>query len=95
MGLLITGIALTAVSLLAMPDALYWLPDALMQGGYYWGWLLEESMPVLMMLTAASAAWRGRISCAPTAGCAKRSTISWGIPVHVHRGYCGGHPLQL
>ena len=51
MGLLITGIALTAVSLLAMPDALYWLPDALMQGGYYWGWLLEESMPVLMMLT--------------------------------------------
>ena len=51
MGLLITGIALTAVSLLAMPDALYWLPDALAEGGSYWGWLLEEAMPVLMMFT--------------------------------------------
>lgn len=50
-GLLIAGIALTAVSLLAMPDALYWLPDALAEGGSYWAWLLEESVPVLMMLT--------------------------------------------
>lgn len=50
-GLLIAGIALTAVSLLALPDALFWLPDALAEGGSYWGWLLEESIPVLMMFT--------------------------------------------
>lgn len=50
-GLLIAGIALTAVGLLALPDALFWLPDALAEGGSYWGWLLEESIPVLMMLT--------------------------------------------
>lgn len=50
-GLLIAGIALTAVGLLALPDALFWLPDALLEGGSYWGWLLEESIPVLMMLT--------------------------------------------
>ncbi len=50
-GLTIAGIALLAVSLLALPDAIYWLPDALTEGGYYWTWLLEESMPVLMMLT--------------------------------------------
>lgn len=50
-GLLITGIALTAISLLAMPDALYWLPDALAEGDYYWRWLLEESIPILMMFT--------------------------------------------
>ena len=40
-----------AVGLLALPDGIYWLPDALMEGGYYWTWLLEESIPVLMMLT--------------------------------------------
>ena len=50
-GLTIAGIALLAISLLALPDAIYWLPDALAEGGYYWTWLLEESMPVLMMLT--------------------------------------------
>ena len=50
-GLTIAGIALLAISLLALPDAIYWLPDALTEGGYYWTWLLEESMPVLMMLT--------------------------------------------
>ena len=54
-GLTIAGIALLAVSLLALPDAIYWLPDALTEGGYYWTWLLEESMPVLMMLTAPAA----------------------------------------
>ena len=50
-GLTIAGIALLAVGLLALPDGIYWLPDALMEGGYYWTWLLEESIPVLMMLT--------------------------------------------
>jgi hypothetical protein len=50
-GLTITGIALLAVGLLALPDGMYWLPDALAEGGYYWPWLLEEMIPVLMMLT--------------------------------------------
>ena len=50
-GLVIAGVALAAFSLMALPDALFWLPDALLEGGYYWGWFLEESIPVLMMLT--------------------------------------------
>lgn len=50
-GLTIAGIVLLVIGLLALPDAIYWLPDALTEGGYYWRWLLEESIPVLMMLT--------------------------------------------
>lgn len=50
-GLAITGVALLVCSLLALPDAFYWLPDALAEGGSYWAWLLEESIPVMMMLT--------------------------------------------
>lgn len=50
-GLSIAGVALLAVALLALPDGIYWLPDALTQGGYYWGWLLEELIPVAMMFT--------------------------------------------
>lgn len=49
--LLIVGIALAALSLLVLPDGLLWLPDALIQGGYYWQWLVEDSIPGLMMLT--------------------------------------------
>ena len=50
-GLTIAGIALLAVSLLALPEALFWLPYALTEGGHYWRYVLEEAMPVLMMLT--------------------------------------------
>lgn len=50
-GLIIAGVALTVCGLLALPDALLWLPDALREGGSYWSWVLEESIPVLMLLT--------------------------------------------
>lgn len=50
-GLSIAGVALLAVALLALPDGMYWLPDALIEGGHYWGWLLEEMIPVLMFMT--------------------------------------------
>ena len=50
-GLSIAGVALLAVALLALPDGMYWLPDALIEGGRYWGWLLEEMIPVLMFMT--------------------------------------------
>ena len=50
-GLTIAGIALLAVGLLALPDGIYWLPDALIEGGYYWRWVLEELVPVVMLLT--------------------------------------------
>lgn len=50
-GLAIAGVALVACGLLALPDAMLWLPEALTEGGSYWAWLLEESIPVLMMLT--------------------------------------------
>lgn len=51
-GLLIAGIALLAVGLLALPDSLFWLPDVLAEGGLqYMPYLLEECVPVLMMLT--------------------------------------------
>lgn len=50
-GLSIAGVCLLIFGLLALPDGIYWLPDALIEGGYYWGWLLEELIPVAMMLT--------------------------------------------
>lgn len=50
-GLAIAGVALVVCGLLALPDAMLWLPEALSEGGSYWAWLLEESIPVLMMLT--------------------------------------------
>lgn len=51
-GLLIAGIALLAVGLLALPDSLFWLPDVLAEGGLqYLPYLLEECVPVLMLLT--------------------------------------------
>ena len=37
--------------LAALPDAIYWLPEALTEGGSYWTWLVEDSMPMLMSLT--------------------------------------------
>lgn len=51
LGLTITGVALLAVALLALPDGLYWLPDALTEGGYYWRWFIEDTMPSLVMLS--------------------------------------------
>lgn len=48
--LYIVGIALAAVGALALPEGLYWLPDALGMGGHYWTWLLEETIPALLML---------------------------------------------
>ena len=51
-GLFIAGIALLATGLLALPDSLFWLPDVLGEGGLqYLPYLLEECVPVLMMLT--------------------------------------------
>lgn len=51
-GLLIAGIALLAVGLLALPESLFWLPDVLSESGLqYLPYLLEECVPVLMMLT--------------------------------------------
>ena len=51
-GLFIAGIALLATGLLALPDSLFWLPDVLAEGGLqYLPYLLEECVPVLMMLT--------------------------------------------
>lgn len=35
----------------ALPSAIYWLPEALTEGGSYWTWLVEDSMPMLMSLT--------------------------------------------
>lgn len=50
-GLSIAGVALLVIGLLALPDGIYWLPDALAEGGYYWRWVLEELVPVVMLLT--------------------------------------------
>ena len=35
-------------ALIALPDGIFWLPDALAEGGYYWRWLIEDSMPMLI-----------------------------------------------
>ena len=51
LGLTVVGVALLAVALLALPEGIYWLPDALTEGGYYWRWFIEDTMPSLVMLS--------------------------------------------
>lgn len=50
-GLTVAGVLLLLCALAALPDAIYWLPEALTEGGSYWRWLVEDSMPMLMSLT--------------------------------------------
>lgn len=47
-GLTVAGILLLIAALAALPEGIYWLPDALAEGGYYWRWLLQDSMPTLL-----------------------------------------------
>ena len=49
--LTIVGVALLAAALVALPDGIYWLPDALTEGGYYWRWLIQDTMPALVSLS--------------------------------------------
>lgn len=51
LGLTIAGVALLACALLALPDGIYWLPDALTEGGYYWRWLMQDTMPALIAMS--------------------------------------------
>ena len=46
--LTVVGVALLICALIALPDGIFWLPDALAEGGYYWRWLIEDSMPMLI-----------------------------------------------
>ena len=50
-GLTVAGVLLLLCALAALPSASYWLPEALTEGGSYWTWLVEDSMPMLMSLT--------------------------------------------
>lgn len=50
-GLTVAGVLLLICALVALPSAIYWLPEALTEGGSYWTWLVEDSMPMLMSLT--------------------------------------------
>ena len=40
-----------AGALAALPEGVYWLPEALAEGDYYWRWLLSDLMPVLLGAT--------------------------------------------
>lgn len=50
-GLTVAGVLLLLCALAALPSAIYWLPEALTEGGSYWTWLVEDSMPMLISLT--------------------------------------------
>ena len=50
-GLTVAGVLLLLCALAALPSAIYWLPEALTEGGSYWTWLVEDSIPMLMSLT--------------------------------------------
>ena len=50
-GLTVAGVLLLICALAALPSAIYWLPEALTEGGSYWTWLVEDSMPMLISLT--------------------------------------------
>lgn len=50
-GLTVAGVVLLLGALAALPEGVYWLPDALAEGDYYWRWLLSDLMPVLLGAT--------------------------------------------
>ena len=50
-GLTVAGVVLLLGALAALPGGVYWLPDALAEGDYYWRWLLSDMMPVLLGAT--------------------------------------------
>ena len=50
-GLTVAGVMLLLGALAALPGGVYWLPDALTEGDYYWRWLLSDLMPVLLGAT--------------------------------------------
>lgn len=50
-GLTVAGVVLLLGALAALPEGVYWLPDALADGDYYWRWLLSDLMPVLLGAT--------------------------------------------
>lgn len=50
-GLTVAGVLLLLGALAALPGGVYWLPEALTEGDYYWRWLLEDSMPGLIAMT--------------------------------------------
>ena len=50
-GLTVAGVMLLLGALAALPGGVYWLPDALAEGDYYWRWLLSDLMPVLLGAT--------------------------------------------
>ena len=50
-GLTVAGVVLLLGALAALPKGVYWLPDALAEGDYYWRWLLSDLMPVLLGAT--------------------------------------------
>lgn len=50
-GLTVAGVVLLLGALAALPEGVYWLPDALTEGDYYWRWLLSALMPVLLGAT--------------------------------------------
>lgn len=50
-GLTVAGVVLLLGVLAALPEGVYWLPEALAEGDYYWRWLLSDLMPVLLGAT--------------------------------------------
>lgn len=50
-GLTAAGVLLLLTALAALPKGVYWLPEALAEGDYYWRWLLSDLMPVLLGAT--------------------------------------------
>lgn len=50
-GLTVAGVVMLLGALAALPEGVYWLPEALAEGDYYWRWLLSDLMPVLLGAT--------------------------------------------
>ena len=53
-GLTIAGVALLLTALVALPEATYWLPDALTGDTDYIRWFLSDMMPVFVSATAGA-----------------------------------------
>jgi len=51
----VIGTVLLIIGIVSLPEGLYWLSDALMEGGHYWSYLFEEAFASLGFLAGGAA----------------------------------------
>ena len=95
-GLTVAGVVLLLGALAALPEGVYWLPEALAEGDYYWRWLLSDLMPVLLGATTGIGCLFGAQHIRTSRRMRKKDRQHRRRrKIYVHSGHCQRGALQL